>query len=129
MIRLQEYVLEENSSKRIECVEEVKFLGYLISYNTVRPCLDRANGIVNYEEPKTKKQLQRFLGLVNYDRTFIENLSDKLKDLYALLNKDKKFIWTSKEKEIFNSVKEIWKGKLEVTIPDDNVRYILEIGF
>lgn len=93
--RLKEYNLKQNFAKRITRSEKVKFLGYEITYNSLKPCLDRAQGIKNYGMPKTKKKLQRFLGLINYDRNFIKNLSEKLKPLYTLLKKDNKFVWTA----------------------------------
>lgn len=124
--RINEYNLQENHDKRIECVKEIRFLGYDISFNTIKPSFDRAIGITSFEEPKNKKQLQRFLGLVNYDRIFIKNLSEKLQDLYSLLNKDKKFTWTNKERGIFESVKKFWKEKLEITIPNDKDEFVLE---
>jgi hypothetical protein len=56
--RLERYNLQENIVKRIMCVEKIKFLGYEISYNKVKPLLKRSQGIINYKEPKTKKELK-----------------------------------------------------------------------
>lgn len=63
--RLKEYGMIENNEKRIYMQEEVKFLGYRISYNSIKPSLDRAQAIIDYKTPTTKKELQRFLGIVN----------------------------------------------------------------
>lgn len=124
--RLAEYGLKENLEKRVECVKNIDFLGFNISLNVVKPNTDRANGIINYQEPKTKKQLQRFLGLINYDRNFIKDLSPKLSKLYACLHKDKKFKWTDEESKIFKSIKENWTKDLYLIISDHNKSYTLE---
>ena len=39
--------------------------------------------------PKSKKQVQRYIGFVNYYRNYIPRLSEKLLGLYELLKADK----------------------------------------
>ncbi|MGL6121342.1 MAG: reverse transcriptase family protein, partial [Fusobacteriaceae bacterium] len=65
---IQDYKLEENKLKRIEKAEQVNFLGYRISYNNIKPLESRCQGIIDFREPRNKKDLQRFIGLLNYDR-------------------------------------------------------------
>lgn len=89
--RIAEYDLIENKAKRVERVKEITFLGYEISYNKVKPTTQRSQGIVSYVRPKNKKGLQRFLGLINYDRCFIKDLSFLAAPLYDMLNKGLKF--------------------------------------
>ncbi|KAG0435276.1 Retrovirus-related Pol polyprotein from transposon 17.6 [Dictyocoela muelleri] len=124
--RLSEYDLEENKEKRLEKKEAVIFLGYEISLNKIKPALDRAQGIIDYKIPKTKKELQRFLGMINYDRIFVKNLSEELKDLYSLTGKDIKFCWTEKENLILNRIKAKLKEELQLFIPDFNIPFTLE---
>ncbi|KAG0440794.1 Transposon Ty3-G Gag-Pol polyprotein [Dictyocoela muelleri] len=71
--RLSEYRLKENKEKRVERKENVKFLGYEIYFNKLKPSLDRAQGIIDYAVPRTKKELQRFLRMINYNRIFKKN--------------------------------------------------------
>jgi hypothetical protein len=86
--RLAEYDLKENESKRVFCVENVRFLGYDISFNHIKPTSERKQGIFSYKSPRTKKELQRFIGILNYDRLFIKGITEKLKPLYELLVKE-----------------------------------------
>jgi hypothetical protein len=123
---LEEYGLEENQSKRIESVENIKFLGYEISYNKIKPCVNRAQGILDFERPKTRKGLQRFLGMLNYDRMFIRNITEIIKPLYELLQKEKKFVWTDNHNLSFEKIKDEWKKMLELTIPDFDKEFTLE---
>ncbi|KAG0442406.1 Retrovirus-related Pol polyprotein from transposon 17.6 [Dictyocoela muelleri] len=124
--RLNEFGLEENKDKREERVEKIKFLGYQISLNHITPSFERAQGIVDYKAPKTKRELQRFLGMINYDRMFISNLSSDLKILYALTEKKKKFEWGEDENNIFENIKSRWKDNLSVIIPNPDKSYELE---
>lgn len=111
--KLEEFGLDENRSKRNERKECVNFLGVMISMNKIPPTYERSQGIVNFNEPKSKKDLQRFLGMINYDRNFLKNITENLKPLYTLLKKDEKFLWDEERKKSFNEVKEKWRQRLE----------------
>ena len=84
--RLEEYQLEENLDKRRYKKEKVVFLGFRISCNTVKPTIARSQGIAEYATPRTKKALQRFLGLLNYDMSFFSRLAEKVSPLFDLLS-------------------------------------------
>jgi hypothetical protein len=85
--RLKIYKLKINNEKTVVGVETVKFLGYEISLNKLKPTFERSQGIMNFRVPRNKKELQRFLGCINYDRMFVSNLSEKASVLYRLLQK------------------------------------------
>jgi hypothetical protein len=57
---MKKYNLIENLEKREECKEKIDFLGYEIEMNKIRPKLERAEGILNYERPKNKKAPKQF---------------------------------------------------------------------
>jgi hypothetical protein len=60
---IEKYALKENKNKRITQAESIRFLGYEISMNTLKPSLDRSQGILKYAKPKNKKNSYRgFLG-------------------------------------------------------------------
>ncbi|MGL5709134.1 MAG: reverse transcriptase domain-containing protein, partial [Aeromonas sp.] len=122
---MKSYGLNENKSKRIEKVKKVKFLGYEIEENTIKPCVDRAQGIINFTKPKNRRGLQRFLGCINYDRMFIKNITSQTRPLYKILERDK-FEWHEDEIQAFEKLKENWKKELYLRIPDMNIRFELE---
>jgi hypothetical protein len=124
--RIKEYGLEENVSKMIESKEEVSFLGYEIGFNKIRPKVDRAQGILDYPVPIKRKQLQKFLGMINYNRMFIDQVTELLKPLYGLLAKDVRFVWTEQHNKCFDNIKEKWKTKLELLIPDPEGYFVLK---
>lgn len=124
--RMQMYGLEENKDKRKECVESVEFLGYEIKLNTLKPLVKRAQGIMDFISPKNRKELQRFLGMLNYDRQFIAGITEMAKPLYELLNKEKKYLWDDNCEKAFLKIKNAWSKELELFIPNMNKRFELE---
>lgn len=123
---IDKYGLQENKEKRIFCKNEVCFLGYNIGNNKISPKEERAQGIINFKKPESRKEVQRLLGLVNYDRQFVKNLSEVTMCLTELINKERKFYWEEKHDIAFEKIKEIFKSKLETIIPDWSKPFVLE---
>ena len=127
MGRLKDHGMKVNEEKLIYCNSSVNFLGYSISHNKISPLKTRSSGITNFPVPSTHKQMRRFLGLLNYDRLFIKNLSSKIAPLYSVLEKGKRNLNLEKSIiEVFNSVKQLWVDDLELRMPDDNEQFVLE---
>lgn len=85
--------------------EEIKFLGHTFDQIKAEINDDTRKAISSFERPKTKRALQSFLGLINWDRRFIENLAQLTRPMEELLAKDRKFIWTNKQQEAFDKMK------------------------
>ncbi|GFX26409.1 retrovirus-related Pol polyprotein from transposon 297 [Trichonephila clavipes] len=65
---------------------KIEFLGHIIENNKLFPSPSKTKSVVNYPEPKTTKEVQRFLGLTGYFRKFIPAYSviaKPLSDLYS----------------------------------------------
>lgn len=111
--RLERYGFEFNTEKSIICTESVEFLGFKISLNTLEPLSKRSKGIENFSIPRTKRKLRRFLGLLNYDRVFISNLSHSIKPLYEILSREgNSLVWNEDDAIIFNKVRKLWCNNL-----------------
>lgn len=124
--RMRLYGLKENEEKRKESVEKIEFLGYELSLNKIRPLTKRAQGILDYPSPKNKKEVQRFLGMLNYDRKFIKGITEIAVPLYKLLNNNGKFCWDENCESAFVKIKQQWDRELELYIPDCNKKFELE---
>jgi len=70
------------------CVDKVKFLGFNFSEEDVQPDEDRIKVIREFKEPNDKKQLQSFLGMINYLRGLIPNLFELVTPFRELLKND-----------------------------------------
>jgi hypothetical protein len=124
--RLSEYGLIENFAKRIYKKNTVKFLGYCIGEDIIKPETERSQAITSYSTPKNRKELQRFLGAINYDRIFLSGITEIATPLYKLLNKNTRFDWKEEHNNAFLRIKEFWKNKLELRLPNFEETFILE---
>ena len=58
---------------------EIEFLEYHVCENSIKPSQENVIKLLNFPAPTTKKQVQRFLGLANFNRRFVQQ--------YATINK------------------------------------------
>ena len=95
------------SPKKIEVEQTtIEFLGLTLNPNGIQ--LQDHILIKLKEFPDIlvdKKQLQSFLGILNYGRQFIKDLSKKEKSLQRLLKKDQPFEWTPNDTVVIQSLK------------------------
>ena len=87
---------------------EIKFLGYVVSAEGIRPSKKGLEAIEGFPEPQTVLQLQRFLGLCQYFRKYVEGFAVIAKPLYDLLKKDTVFVFGESQVNAFETL----KGKL-----------------
>src|SRR4051795_10147897 len=103
--KLREYQLYAKFSKCEFWLDEVLYLGHIISAKGIAVNPERVSAVLNWNPPQNVKQLRSFLGLASYCRRFVENFSKIAKPLTELLKKDKKFQWTPKCEESFQELK------------------------
>ena len=65
--------------------------------------------------PSTVKEVQRFLGLVNYYRTHIPRLAELAASLYDLCQKRRKFEWTEEHDKSFYTIIEHYQQRLQLS--------------
>src|SRR6266540_2652848 len=86
---------------------KIKFLGHTIGTDRLRTNSENIEKIINCPVPTDVTRVRKFMGLCNYYRKFIKDLSKLSKPLRQLLKKDIKFFWGSKEQETFEKLKRI----------------------
>src|SRR6266542_3669003 len=84
---------------------KIKFLGHTIGTDGLRTDSKNIEKIINCPVPTDVTGVRKFMGLCNYYKKFIKDLSKLSKPLRGLLKKDVKFLWGSKEQEIFENLK------------------------
>lgn len=67
---------------------EINFLGHMISGEMIKPDPDKIKAITKMQPPKSKKELQRLLGMTNYLTKFINQYSTITEPLRVLLKKE-----------------------------------------
>lgn len=104
--RMRQHELKLNPLKCAFGVRAGNFLGFLVHQRGVE--VDKAKAIRKACPPRNKKELQRFLGQVNYLRRFISNLTGKTKEFSQLLKlKDsREFKWEEPHQRALDVIKE-----------------------
>ncbi|GFW56680.1 retrovirus-related Pol polyprotein from transposon 297 [Trichonephila clavipes] len=101
-------ILAKNESEAIERLKKVlQVSSHIIENNKLFPSPSKTKSVVNYPEPKTTKEVQRFLGLTGYFRKFIPAYSVIAKPLSDLLRKDTPFNFDVKQKASFDELKRL----------------------
>jgi hypothetical protein len=123
--RLQQAGLKVNARKSFFGKEELEYLGYWITRAGVQPVSTKVEAIKNIAPPKTKKELRRFIGIVNYYRDMWIRRSDVLAPLTALTSKTAKWQWTDVEQNAFDTMKRIMARETLLAYPDFNKPFII----
>jgi hypothetical protein len=84
---------------------EVEYLGVIILENSVRIDPIKVKGIMEWPEPMTVKEVQSFLGFVNFYQKFILGYSEVAKLLTSLTGK-KDWTWGDDQKKAFQELKD-----------------------
>ncbi|KAG1968687.1 hypothetical protein F2P79_003442 [Pimephales promelas] len=95
------------SKEKLQWVQrKVTYLGHELSQGKVRLSEDRIKAIATFKHPSTRKQMQSFLGLVNYCRLWVPNCSKYDKILReATLGDMEDITWTSEMNQAFRHLK------------------------
>jgi len=89
--RLEENDLYVKPEKCKWKVREVGFLGVVIGLEEIRMEKEKVKGVLEWPTLKCVKDVQKFLGLVNYYCQFIEGFASIARPLHDLVKKDKKW--------------------------------------
>ncbi|CAL8993785.1 unnamed protein product, partial [Prunus brigantina] len=105
--RMRAHGLKMNPKKCAFGVTAGNFLGFLVHQRGIEVDKNKATAIMAAPSPKTKKELQSFLGKVNFLRRFISNLAGKIRPLTPLLRlKDaERFVWETEHQAAFDDIK------------------------
>ena len=87
-------------------VDDVPFFGHVLTKDGIQPDESKVKLILDWPIPENQKELQQFMGSVNYLSKFLAFLSDLHAPLQLLLKKDSEFIWTDTHTIAFNRIKE-----------------------
>jgi hypothetical protein len=105
LTRLREHQLYAKFSKCVFWLEEIQFLGHVLSAKGIAVDPSKVHDILEHKPPTIIHQVQSFLGLAGYHRRFIPVFSKIVKPITGLLKNDTKFDWSSKCNEAFEQLK------------------------
>jgi ribonuclease HI len=105
LIRCRKFVISLNPSKSIFSVTKGKLLGYIVSNSRISIDPERIATILNLPAPTSKKEVQAFMGIINFVHTFFPDFVVMVKPIHNILKKDLSFSWTDDVENNFVRIK------------------------
>ena len=87
----------------------------------------KVKDVLDWLTPKCVKDVQKFIGLANFYRRFIEGFASIARPLHDMVKKDKKWEWTEKQEEAFNLLKEKFTKEPVLVAPDLDKKMRMEV--
>jgi len=88
---------------------------------------EKVNDVLDWLTLKYVKDVQKFLGLVNYYHQFIEGFTFIARSLHDIVKKDQKWDWTEKQEEAFRKLKKQFTKKLVLAASDLDKKIRMEV--
>ena len=108
-------------------MREGEFVGHVVAASGHSPLPSLVDKISRAARPGNCKELQRFLGLVNYYREYIPNMADVTQPLYDLTKKGKDWVWDGKCESAFCKLRGILSDSpIVLAYPDWKKEFYLQ---
>jgi len=117
--RLQFNYLYTKAEKCFFEQSSIKYLGVIISENKVQIDEKKLSGVLEWPVLTKVKQVQAFLGFVNFYYRFIENFAKMSKPLSDLTKKDCTWNWGVEQQNAFEALKKAFIMAPVLRIPND----------
>jgi len=121
----RKYDISLNPKKSLFSLEKGRLLGHIISKDGIRIDPERIQAILQIPYPRNIKELQAFLGKINFLRRFIPILAELIRVLNNMLKKDSKVKWTLEAKKAFEGIKSALTQAVVLTSPQFDKDFII----
>lgn len=122
--RFEKYGIAINPAKCVFAADSLVFLGHVINARGSYPNPDSVDAIRRWPLPNTKKELQRFLGSLNFYHRFIPNAAKLQAPLYAtttaVTTRDGPLTWTDESRKSFDTCREALAHTARLAHPSPN---------
>ncbi len=126
--RLTQYQLYAKAEKCEFHQTKTSFLGYVISQEGVAMDDNKVRAVVDWPQPHTVKELQRFLGFANFYRRFIKNFSSVAAPLTAMTRRNASLLtWSPEALQAFQELKIRFTSAPILHHPDPSLSFIVEV--
>jgi len=106
-------------------LEEVSFLGHVISKDGIAIAPSKIEAVTKWEHPTNVYKIQSFLGLAGYYQRFVEGFSKLLGPLIALTKKNTRFTWDDECEASFQELKQRLVSAPVLTLPMELEKFII----
>ena len=125
--RLRAANISLKASKCVFAAEKVDFLGYELSAAGIRPQKRLTESIQNFSQPKSRKEVKRFLGMAGFYRNFIEGFGNISHPLNKLTCDNVSFLWDDACEAAFNDLKRCLMSAPALAFPRLGEEFIVDV--
>uniref|UniRef100_A0A8R7VF59 Reverse transcriptase domain-containing protein n=1 Tax=Triticum urartu TaxID=4572 RepID=A0A8R7VF59_TRIUA len=122
---LKEHQLFAKMSKCVFGVQQVEYLGHIITGEGVSTDPAKVAAVADWPLPTTPTQLRGFLGLCGYYRRFVKFFGTIARPLHDVLRKDS-FQWTQTQTQAFQDLKQAMVSAPVLALPNFSEPFTLE---
>jgi hypothetical protein len=83
-------------------------------------------GVADWPTPSNKKEVQSFVGFINFYQRFIPGFSHHACTLFDLTMKDVRFIWCLPQEDSFMKLKKLVTSAPVLVLPNNDLPFRLE---
>ena len=123
--RISDAGLRINANKSYFGKDAIEYLGYWVTRQGIQPLPEKVEAMLKMAEPKTKKQLRAFVGLVNYYRDMWRRRSHVLAPLTTLCSATQKWVWGETQQKAFDEVKKMICKEAILAFPNFNEEFVI----
>jgi hypothetical protein len=124
-MKCQRFGLSLNPKKSLFAMQEGKLLGHIVSAEGVRIDPSRVEAIQTLSLPRSKKEVQAFLGKINFLRRFVSNFAELVKHITAMLRKGNEVKWTTEPRKYFDQIKRALTEAPVLISPDYSKEFLI----
>ena len=84
---------------------EGKLLGHNVSAKGIKIDPEQVKSILKITIPRNRKEIQSFIGKINFLRWFIPNFAEIIKHITEVLKKDREVKWSDQARQSFERIK------------------------
>ncbi|GMF59596.1 unnamed protein product [Phytophthora fragariaefolia] len=100
--------------------EQVDYLGFTLTADGIQPQTKKIEAIQQIADPRNKRELRPFLGMIAYYREMAPNKSAMAARLNRLTSKNIPFTWTPEDAAAFQEIKAALARNVWLAFPDFN---------
>ena len=123
--KCQKFGLSLNPKKSHFAMQEGKLLGHIVSKEGIKIDPKRVEAIDTINFPRNVKEIQSFLGKINFLRRLIPNFVEIVKLIIDMLKKGSEVRWTSEDKASFKCIKKVISEAPVLASPDSTKDFLI----
>lgn len=115
--RFKKYNVTVNIDKCQFFRKQVSFLGHIISTEGIKLDADKIITVQNLETPSKRKEIQSYLGFLNFYRKYVKNFAHIIEPLIELTRNNVMWTWEEIHQRSFEESKKVLNDVI-ITFPD-----------